>query len=245
MLDIAICDDDPVQLALLSSYTYECLEKNHLYATVLEFSHPDELLRVCESKRFHLYILDIVMPMLNGIEVGKAIRERDQEALILFATYEPSFALQSFAANPINYLIKPIDKQQFFKTLALAVTKLKETEVTIHLVKTHDGIRVLKLSEILFCEYSKHAVTYSLCGERTVTTKVIRGTFGSHIEPLLQDKRFIRPHVSFVLNMDWVDGFDKNWFRLRSGAKVPIVAKQYSTVRDTYLDYIFAKGLNQ
>jgi len=241
MLDIAVCDDDPVQLAQIAGYTSEFLQLHQYKAAVRQFLHPDDLLNTCEKQRFHLYILDIVMPMINGIEVGKHIRTLDSEAQILYATYEPGFALQSFATNPINYLLKPIDKQQFFNSLALAISKLDLTRESTFAVKTQEGIRILRLSDIICCEYTKHTAIYSLVGAKTVTTRTIQGTFSQHIARLLQDGRFVRPHVSYVLNMYHVESFTKNRFVLRDGYSVPIVAKQYTEVRDIYMNYLVAK----
>jgi len=241
MLDIAICDDDPGQLALITAYTSEFFQSNLHEATISEFLHPDDLLNSCEKQRYQLYILDIVMPMVNGIEVGNAIRKLDQEAQIIYATYEPGFALQSFATNPINYLLKPIDKQQLFKTFALAISKLDLSMENTFPVKTNEGMRILRLSEIICCEYSRHTAVYTLVGNKTITTKIIKGNFTQHTERLLQDRRFIRPHVSFVLNMDYIESFSKNRFTLRYGYSVPIVAKQYSAVRDIYMNYLISK----
>lgn len=241
MLDIAICDDDSGQLALLAAYTSEFIQLNQYEATISRFLHPDDLLNSCEKQRYLLYILDIIMPMVNGIEVGKAIRKLDQEAQIIYTTSEPSFALQSFATNPTNYLLKPIDKQQFFKTLALAVSKLDMTMERTFPVKTHEETRILRLSEIICCEYYKHTAIYTLIGNKTITTKIIKGNFTQHTERLLQDRRFIRPHVSYVLNMDYVEGFSKNRFTLRYGYSVPIVSKQYSAVREMYMNYLMSK----
>ncbi len=241
MLDIAICDDEPGQLAILATYTLEFVQENHLEATIHQFTHPDELINICAKQRFHIYILDIVMPMINGVDIGKIIREHDQEAYILYATHEPSFALQSFVTNPINYLLKPIEKQLFFKTLHLAVAKLALTDDITCVIKVREGMRVLRISEILYCEYSNHTVTYTLVGTRTVTTKVIKESFTQYTERLLKNERFVRPHVSYVVNMDYIESFTKTSFTLRNGQSIPIVAKKYSAVRDRYINYLMAK----
>lgn len=241
MLRIAICDDLPDQLAAIAELTEEYIASSGLNAELRQFTHPDALLKTCELERFHIYILDIVMPMVNGIDVGRAIRRLDREAQIIFATTEPSFALESFQANPINYLIKPLDKTHFFKTLDLAVTKVNAVDEPIVTLKTRDGLRVIKLSSIISCEYRNHSVQYTLMGGEILITRSLQESFAKHIKPLLSDKRFLQPHTSFVLNMNRVEAFSKNGFVMRGGAVIPIPMKQYPTVRDTYMDYLLAK----
>jgi DNA-binding LytR/AlgR family response regulator len=241
MLDIAICDDDPKQVDLLALYTSEFMQSNRHEFKIYPFNHPDTLLSTCENQRFHLYVLDIVMPLVNGIEVGRTIRKHDHEAQIIYTTAEPSFALQSFVANPVNFLIKPIDKQQYFDTLSLSVSRLDIHKENPFVVKTQDGTHVIRLSEVVCCEYTRHTAIYTLVNSKTVTTRTIKGTFTQHVAPLLADRRFLRPHASYVLNMDYVESFTRNRFILRSGDTVPIVVKQYGTVRDTYLNYLLSK----
>lgn len=241
MLNIAICDDDSTQLGLLASYTTECIQSHAIGAVIHQFDHPDKLLSSCERQRYHIYILDIVMPMINGLEVGKAIRERDQEAIILYATYKPGYALQSFESSPINYLLKPIDKGQLCRTLLQAFSRLDKASDTSCTVKTAEGVRVLRFAEILIAEYSNHTVRYTLTDARVIVTSIIKGSFTDHIQGLLRDERFIRTHISYVLNMDYIEGFTKTRFTLHGGYEVPIVAKLYRTVRERYLEYLLTK----
>ena len=72
MLRIAVCDDIQNELQNLVSLTNQYISSNSLNAQVTEFSHPDSLLTAIEAESFHIYILDIVMPMVNGLELGKA-----------------------------------------------------------------------------------------------------------------------------------------------------------------------------
>lgn len=242
MLDIAICDDDPSQLTILSSYAQEYVQMHHIDASIQQFLHPDALLQSSEKQRFHLYVLDIVMPMFNGVEVGKIIREHDNTAVILYTTSEPGFALQSFAAKPFDYLLKPIEKRQFLDTLHQAVSHIDMTNDRTWVIKTHEGLMILKLSEIMCCEYCDHTVSYTLVRARTITTLVLKGSFARHVERLLHDERFVRPHVSYVVNMDHIASFCKTKCTLRNGQSVPIAAKHYAAVRDTYMDYLARQG---
>lgn len=237
MLHIAICDDIPDQLALISDLAYEYINTHSLDADIRQFLHPDALLVVCETESFHIYLLDIVMPMVSGLELGQSIRRLSQEAQIIYTTTEPGFALDAYAVNPLHYLIKPINKQELFHALELAASKVdygKEATIT---VKTKDGLRTLSVGGIICCEYCRHTVIYTLLGGEQVETTTISGSFSEHIVPVLKDKRFLQPHASFAVNMNWVKKLTREGFLLRHGVFVPVSARQFTAVRNAYLDY--------
>lgn len=245
MLSIAICDDQPAELVIINNYIKEYLETNRIDADVKEFTHPDRLLNSIESECFHLYILDIVMPMVSGIELGKEIRRLDREAQIIYATTEPQFALQAYAVSPINYLVKPIKKAQLFDTLSLAISKIDLGQEQTFAVKTADSLRVIKLSDIACCEYCNHAVMFRLKNGENVLSRTIRENFSEYTARILKDRHFLQCHTSFVVNLRWVERFTKDSFTLCGGRTVPIAAKQYALVRDTFMDYLMAKGVQR
>ncbi|MFT3985182.1 MAG: response regulator, partial [Lachnospiraceae bacterium] len=134
MMTIAICDDQPRELELIKEYIIEYLGTHTLEAEIKEFSHPDQLLTAIETESFHLYLLDIVMPMVSGLELGQSIRRISREAQIIYITTEPGYALDAYAVNPLHYLVKPVEKQAFFSALELAFSKVdfgKEITVTV------------------------------------------------------------------------------------------------------------------
>lgn len=237
MLRIAICDDMPDQLALLMGFTQEYIETQKLSADIRQFSHPDALLAACETETFHIYLLDMVMPMISGLEVGQSIRQVSREAQIIYVTTEPGYALDAYAVNPLHYLVKPVQKETLISALELAVSKADFGNETAITVKTRDGLRTLIAGQIACCEYRNHTALYTLLGGEQVGTTTLSISFAEHISPLLQDERFLSPHVSFVINMSRVEKLSREGFTLREGGFVPVSAKQYAAVRDAYLDY--------
>ena len=241
MLRIAICDDQPKELEIIGEYITEYLGTHTVEAETKVFSHPDALLTTIEGESFHLYILDIVMPMVSGIELGKEIRRLDREAQIIYATTEPQFALQAYAASPINYLVKPINKERLFDTLTLAISKADLAEDQTFAVKTADSLRVIKLAEIICCEYRNHAVAFSLANGEEVSSRTFRENFSEYCTSILRDRHFLKCHTSFIINLRRVERFARDSFTLYGGRIVPIAAKQYPAVRDAYMDYLMAK----
>lgn len=237
MLHLALCDDMPDQLALLFDLTTKYISTYRLDADIQQFSHPDVLLTALEKENFHIYLLDIVMPMVSGLELGHSIRRLSKEAQIIYTTTEPGFALDAYAVNPLHYLIKPIQKQELFHALELAVSKVNFGSETTITIKTKEGLRTLSVGNISCCEYRCHTVIYTLlCGEQVETT-TISGSFLVHIAPVLQDKRFLQPHSSFAVNMSRVEKLTREGFFLRGGIFVPVSSRQYTAVRNAYLEY--------
>ena len=237
MLRIAICDDQPRELDIISEYIKEYINIHSWEAEMKKFAHPDTLLTAIETESFHIYILDIVMPMFSGLELGQSIRRISRESQIIYITTEPGYALDAYGVNPLHYLIKPVEKQALFSALELAFSKVdfgKEITVT---VKVKAGLRTLSAGQIACCEYKNHAARYTLIGGEQVETTTLAYGFAEHIAPLLRDVRFLSPHVSFALNMNRVEKLTREGFYLRDGGFVPVSARQYTAVRNAYLCY--------
>lgn len=241
MLRIAICDDQPNELAIINKYITEYIDTHAMEAEIKEFTHPDELLTTIETESFHLYLLDIVMPMVSGMDLGQSIRRTSREAQIIYITTEPGYALDAYAVNPLHYLLKPVEKQVLFSAVELAFSKAdfgKEITVT---VKIKAGLRTLSAGQIVYCEYKNHTARYTLIGGEHVETTTLACSFAEHIAPLLRDVRFLSPHVSFALNMSRVEKLVREGFYLRGGGFVPVSARQYAAVRNAYLNYRLGK----
>lgn len=242
MLRIAICDDVPHELRDLVAVTGQYLSLHDVDAEVTGFAHPDALLTAIERQRFHLYLLDIVMPMVNGLALGRDIRRLDREAQIIYATTEPQFALQAYAAHPVGYLVKPIRTAQLFDVLAFAIARAHVADERSFAVKTTEGLRVIRVSDIVCCEYQRHVAVLSLADGGKITSRAFRESFPEYCAPLLRDRRFLQCHAAFVINMRRVEGFAKDSFMLCGGTSVPISSARYPAVRDAYMDYLMARG---
>lgn len=237
MLKLVICDDENIQLNITKKLVDEWITKNNLDAITYIYNHPDKLLLEQDNTKFHIYILDIVMPMINGIELGTQIRRMDSDAQIIFTTSAAEYALDSFAANPTDYIVKPIDKNKLFNSLDLCLSKIDGTDDKTFAVKTSDGLRIIPYNMIICCERTGKTVTFLLTTGEEVESLSIRESFSEYLISLLKDKRFLQPHVSFVINMAKVEKLDKKGFTLRLDKFVPVSAKQYTDVRNYYLDF--------
>lgn len=237
MLKIAICDDMEIELKRITQLTNEYLSIRRLSAEVREFSHPDALLTATENDSFHIFLLDMVMPMISGLELGHSIRCISTDAQIIYITTEPGFALDAYSVNPLHYLLKPVDRDALFAALDLAAEKVNYGQEVFITVKTKTGLRTLSADMIACCEYTRHTMIYTLTKGERVETTTIQDSFSEHIAALLRDKRFLQPHAAFVVNMSLVERLDKEGFTLKGGTFVPVSGKQFTAVRNAYMNY--------
>ena len=120
-MKIAICDDDKNELfhilSLLADYqiqkntdfSYKPFESSMELATnAAEERQISYRSSNAAEERYDIYLLDVVMPGLNGIELAKEIRSSDKAADIIFLTSSPEFAVESYTVKASNYLVKPV-----------------------------------------------------------------------------------------------------------------------------------------
>ena len=126
-MKIAICDDDREEIKRISSIL-KCYNKERKIQLEYNiFSGGVELSSVAQRENYNIYILDIIMPVLNGIDLAREIREFDKVSPIIFLTSSPEFAVESYSVKAADYLVKPIDKERLFCALD-EILEQRETE---------------------------------------------------------------------------------------------------------------------
>lgn len=207
MLRIAVCDDEAQQLkrmtALLETYFQA---HSGLDGQVETFQSGDALLaRMEHSRGFDLYILDILMPELSGIETGRRLRARGDGGEIIYLTSSNDFAADSYDVHAFFYLLKPVDAKKLFRVMDGVLEMLSRKRRSAILVSTADGPRRILLERIRYVERVGRRIRYH-CTDGVVDTQTIRLSFRETIAPLLEDRSFYLCGASFVLNFRHVAG---------------------------------------
>ena len=218
MLRIAICDDEEKQLqetaALLERYLQNGASQPGRVETFL--SSGELLARVEDTGGFDLYILDILMPGLSGIEAGRKLRRMGDGGEIIYLTASNDFAADSYEVHAFFYLLKPICAAKLFQTLDDAVEKLDRRNSEGILVRTAHGLRRVLFDRIRYAERAGRCIRY-YCTDGAVDSQSIRSPFREAAAPLLADRRFYLCGASFVLNFQHVTGVNGQLALLDNG----------------------------
>lgn len=244
MIQLAICDDEVKELertcAMAEAYR---AARPELELSLRKFASSYNLLDAIHARgRFDIYLLDILMPELGGIEVGTAIRQRDSAAILIYLTSSPDFALESYSVEAQGYLLKPFEQSALFAALDKALARLDaENQKRLLLQTPGGGIEGVPYSRIVWLEYYQHRlIAHTTDGER-VESIVYREPFEQLVAPLMADSRFLKISISLVVNMQHVRGMTFREARLANGERLKI-SRSCPGARQAYLNYILEKG---
>ncbi len=113
----------------------------------------------------------------------------------------------------------------------------KERKVLL-LVRCEDGLASFAMDRIEYVEYRGGALTIYMPGGGQVSSEALGKSFSETVEDVFFDARFVRPHESFVVNMNHVAGVGDHVFEMQSGARVPISAANYPAAGECFIRYM-------
>lgn len=244
MLKIAICDDDVEELENTVRMIVDFTKEHHGIDFKVRRFHSSYDLEDCISSgiSFDLYLLDILMPVIDGIGVGEKIRENDETAVIIYLTASMDFAVKSYRVAAFDYLIKPVEQKMLLTILKKAMDRIDIERSKSVLVKTKDGITAVPHHHILAAEYVNRTVKYYLSDGSLITSVTLREPFDTAAKQLMQDNRFIQPHTSYVVNMRFIRSVNNRDFLMANDSLVPISRNRYAEVKNEYLDFLLSGG---
>ncbi len=232
-LQIALCDDETAYHQTIKEFVKQYKQiRPDLSLTLSSFSSGKELLNhVDEYGGFDLYILDVLMSKMNGIELGAALRDREDAGMIIYLTTSPDFAIDSYKVEALNYLLKPVDAKQLFQCLDKACRAFSKTMQEVIIVKTPESNRIISVADIRYAERTGKQVSYYMTDNSYFCSTTFNGSFQNAITDLLMHKGMILVGSSFVVNLIQVTEVTKSELFLTGNLRVPIPSRMYETVK--------------
>lgn len=221
MKTIALCDDNPLQLELLrdvlSDFAADSGWESNL--NVEAFPSAEALLeRVRTGPSFDVYILDIIMPGLNGMQLASELRAMNDEGIIIFLTASMDYAVSSYDVSAFNYILKPVEPARLFRILSKA---LGEPEFSGEaLVSTHTGVVRIRFSDLDYIDTDARAPVYHCSDGSAIRGQVIRVPFREAVAAFMEEGRFIPCGASMLINRSKIERVDSESVLLDDGVIV-------------------------
>lgn len=231
-----IVDDEPLALKVIESH----IGKIPNLEIVNSCSNAVEAFDVLLHKHVDLVFLDVQMPEITGIDLLKSLHKAPA---IIFTTAFRDFALEAYELDVIDYLLKPIAFERFFKSISKYYqwrgddellnkgggNSSKEKDSFVYVRSDRKIVRVL-VDGILFVESLKDYVKIHLENEVIITREKI-----SALEEKLPEDQFIRTHRSFLVASKSIKAFTVETIEIKNH-EIPI-GRTYKNSVLSFLGY--------
>ena len=234
MLKIAVCDDSPLFLELAIKFINKWSEERQFPVSISSYNNGDDLLAANAEERMDIIFLDIIMPLLNGMDTARELRQTDKAVKIIFLTSSPEFALESYEVKAQGYVLKPIVYEQLKDTLDECAHTI--TDEPAHIVlKTSFGYQKLYLHDIEYAEAQNKKVVFHLCTGDTLEASEPLHSFESRFT----EDRFFKCHRSYLVYLQNVDHFTTTQITMKSGRSIPIARGYAKAFKEAYFAQMF------
>ncbi len=224
-LRCCIIDDEPLAQELIKSY----VAKTPFLELVNTFPSASMAVKTIIEDNIDVVFLDIQMSELNGIEFAKVI---PSTCKIIFITAFEQYALEGFKANAIDYLLKPVNYNEFLAAVNKALSWFKMADCSKSdnesneyiIIKSEYKLYQIAISNILYIEGLKDYVKIYL---EDSNSRILSLMSLKTLEASLPQDRFLRVHRSFIVQTSKIKVIERNRI---------VFGKQYIPVSDTYRD---------
>ena len=233
MFSIAICDDEEFVCSEIERYL-EPLVKTKKVKTEVFYSGEKVYEALLKGDYFDLIFLDIELKTLNGVDVGKKIRDelQNERIHIVYISAESKYAMDLFEVRPLHFLIKPISKE---KVLLNVEKAMRLTDAYEDYFESH-GQSLLRIpyADILYFESNERKIKIHTVGNNNEYEIYGKLNEIKKEAPL----GFIRIHQSFLVNYIYIRHWQYEGLILKNNIKLPISQNYRKEVRNILLDIV-------
>ncbi len=235
MITIAICEDD-------KSYADGLLEKIKNSGVFGRFGYrcfSDGLMlkNAYEAgERFDIVFLDVEMPLLDGIAVGKYVNSVSPHTVIVFVTNYPQYAIDAYDCCAFHYLLKTVDEKRFVEVLKRARSRY-DAQNKKYTAETKNGFISLPISDIYYIESFYKHLYINTENEQHIAKGTVKSAIGE-----LEEYGFCRIHQGYIVNFSKVREIQGSEVIFDNGKKVMISVRKKSEVLKAYAEYIERRG---
>lgn len=203
--------------------------------TIPEGENVQSGIAAIEKHNPDIVFLDIQMPDGTGFDVIRSIEDKNFE--VIFITAHEEFAIKAIKFSALDYLLKPVDTSELKAAVEKALIAVEENkehsqfdalqkniqpnEKRRLVLKTQESVHVVELDQIIRCEADRNYTSFFLLDNK----KILVSKTLKEYETLLSGHNFLRVQQSHLVNIDYVDRYDKKnggAVVMKDGSEVPL-----------------------
>lgn len=188
-----------------------------------------------KGTQYDLYLLDIYIEgSMNGIDLAKEIRHREETAVICFVSTSNDFYREAYDLYAVQYLLKPVQEDAVRRLLDRVSRNQARDKGKSLFFKCRGQTGSIPYGKILYISSREHTI-FIYCTDGTV--QEYKGKLNELALRICGDI-FQRCHQSFIVNLHHVDSLNGNDLMI-SGKQIPVSRRYYAEIKRRYLEILF------
>ncbi|MCY6371289.1 LytR/AlgR family response regulator transcription factor [Clostridium ganghwense] len=204
-----------------------------------EFDDSIKALEYIEKNKPDIVFLDINMPKLDGMALGRIINNFEKKIIIVFITAYKEHAVHAFEIEAFDYLLKPYSEERIVNTL-MRLEKIEFTNKCINskiTLRTNNKLRVINICDICYCEaHERETIIY------TSKEKFIENCSISEFYKRLPTNNFFKSHRSYIVNLEKIVEIIP-WFNNTYMVKLQEIDEEIPVSRNNINDFKHLMGI--
>lgn len=205
MVRIAIVEDSAEYAGKLRSYLERFGEERKEKIDIAAFSDGEDIVTNYKGN-YDIILMDIKMTFMDGMKAAEKIREMDKAVVIIFITNMPQYAMQGYAVEALDYVLKPISYFALSQRLDRALERMEQRKKKKYLtISVKGGMRRINLDKVRYFEVFDHRLFIHMTDEDIETKGSIR-----EVESAVGANQFFRCNKCYLINLEYVDSVQNN-----------------------------------
>lgn len=159
MLRIAIVEDELAYAKTLTGFCEKYSEEKNTEIQAVHFSNPVHFLEKYRGE-FDVVLMDILMPMMDGMECAGKLREKDENVILCFVTNMAQYAIRGYEVGALDFVIKPVSYGEFAMKLDRIMRLLKKRETTTILITSRNTVKKVDVRGLYYVEVYNHNLIF-------------------------------------------------------------------------------------
>ena len=236
-INIAVVEDSADDLSNCLSLLDKYSKEKNVEFDIQTFESGDAFLMRFKSQ-FDFIILDINLSAMNGIDVARSVRAKDEEVIIMFATNLAKYATNGYEVDAIDFALKPLTYASFYLRLERVMKKLNKKSDSFLVVPSDGGFNKINVSDVLYVEVISHDIIFHMIAGNEITTT---GTLKKY-EEKLRDLWFIRCNSCYLVNAHKIKRVEKLDIQLTNDEVIAISHPKKKSFMERFKKYVLEEG---
>ena len=226
-LRVGICDDEVIFLEKLKGMVSSCLDEMGEDYSLSCFEDGEAVIRAAEE--LDIIFLDIEMPQMDGIAVGKQLQRVNRDCKIVIASSRIERFKEAFHINALRFVTKPYQSEEIYDALQTMIAR----RLGLQSIEVFTGRKRYTVTQ----RSIKYIVAYNGYVEIKAGEHVFRKEASlNEMEECLDKTLFFRIHKKYLINLLWVEQYDNNTVRLEE-KEFPISRRKCKEFDTKYMDF--------